>query len=78
MKKILGLEITQNNNYKITDGTPKIIKDLFIELEKNNINNIYFIGLKTKEIPSGKKFKIGNIEGSEYIEIYNDMECFLS
>jgi len=72
LEKLLGIE-----KYKYSDVTPKPLINVLENLPKFGIENIHFWGLKVVELPSQKKIKFSEYDGSEYIEMYDDMDWFL-
>ena len=83
LEKLLGIEkcYTDADNYvekyKYSDVTPKPLINVLENLPKFGIENIHFWGLKVVELPSQKKIKFSEYDGSEYIEMYDDMDWFL-
>ena len=79
--KTLGIEKTYDENgnmiCKRTEYTNEIISKLFQKMKEFSINPCFFKGLKVLDVPSQRKIKFNEYDGSEYIEIYRDMDWFL-
>ena len=77
----LGLKkiYDENGNMicKTNEYTNEIIQKLFEKMKEYSISPCNFVGLKVISVPSQKRIKFDEYDGSEYIEIYNDMDWFL-